>query len=424
MWKIPTGKGTIALPALLAIWSISLVVNLPGLAISPMLGNLDRIFPKASDLEIQLLTVLPNLLIIPFVLYSGKLSESRDKVRIVVVGLAIYLLAGILYFFADSMVALIAVSCLLGCGCGLVIPLAAGLIADTFVGRYRMRQLGIKSGISNMALVLATFAVGWLNRGNWHTPFLVYLIPAVPLCLMVFVRRGNPSAAAAMDNAPSGVGSAPAPVAAKVEWANPAPGEKVRGGFILGRIWGIVGLYAFTTYAVTIISYYLPFLIQEDRLGSDITGTITALFYLAVFLPGFFLPYIIKVLRQRTSLFSAVSIAAGLLLMAVARDHALLYVAAVMMGFGYGVFQPVIYDKATYTVTDGRKSTLALAVVLAVNYIAITVTPFVVDAFRHVFGIYNNHFPFLLNAVLTALFAVLVVVRRGSFTFRMSGEYL
>ena len=52
MWKIPTGKGTIALPALLAIWSISLVVNLPGLAISPMLGNLDRIFPKASDLEI------------------------------------------------------------------------------------------------------------------------------------------------------------------------------------------------------------------------------------------------------------------------------------------------------------------------------------------------------------------------------------
>lgn len=73
--RIPTGKGTITLPALLAIWSVSLVVNLPGLAVSPMLGNLDRIFPHASDLEIQLLTVLPNLLIIPFVLFSGKLSE-------------------------------------------------------------------------------------------------------------------------------------------------------------------------------------------------------------------------------------------------------------------------------------------------------------------------------------------------------------
>ena len=290
--RIPTGKGTITLPALLAIWSVSLVVNLPGLAVSPMLGNLDKIFPEASDLEIQLLTVLPNLLIIPFVLFSGKLSESRDKVRIVVIGLAIYLAAGILYFFARSMVALIVVSCLLGCGCGLVIPLAAGLIADTFVGKYRMQQLGIKSGISNMALVLATFVVGWLNRGNWHMPFLVYITPAIPLVLMVFVRRSNLVASVKMNHMPPGVGHAPAPV---VEWATPVKGEKVRDGFILSRMAGLVGLYAFITYAVTIISYYLPFLIQEDHLSSDITGTVTALFYLAVFLPGFCLPYIIKV---------------------------------------------------------------------------------------------------------------------------------
>ena len=202
--RIPTGKGTITLPALLAIWSVSLVVNLPGLAVSPMLGNLDRIFPHASDLEIQLLTVLPNLLIIPFVLFSGKLSESRDKVRIVITGLSIYLAAGVLYFFADNMVELILISCVLGCGCGLVIPLAAGMIADTFVGRYRMQQLGIKSGISNMALVLATFVVGWLNKGNWHLPFLVYLIPAIPLALMMLVRRRNPQASEKI-NMPSGV---------------------------------------------------------------------------------------------------------------------------------------------------------------------------------------------------------------------------
>ena len=422
MKRIPTGKGYITLPALLAIWSISLVVNLPGHAVSPMLGNLDRIFPHASDLEIQLLTVLPNLLIIPFVLFSGKLSESKDKVRIVVIGLAIYLLAGLLYFVADSMVALIAISCLLGCGCGLVIPLAAGLIADTFVGKYRMQQLGIKSGISNVALVLATFVVGWLNHGNWHTPFLVYLIPAVPLALMIFVRNRNPQASVKLNSAPPGAGSPPAAKAAR--GAAPLPGEKVRGGFILDRIAGLVGIYAFTTYAVTIISYYLPFLIQEDNLSSDITGTVTALFYLAVFLPGFCLPYIIRFFKQRTSLAATLSIAAGLLLMAVGRQHWLLYVAALMMGFGYGVFQPVIYDKATYTVTDGRKSTLALAIVLSVNYIAITVTPFIVDLFRDMFGTQSNHFPFFLNFVLTLLFGVAVVLKRNSFTFRMSDEYV
>ena len=187
--RINTGKGTISIMALIAIWSISLTVNLPGLAITPMLGNLDSIFPRTSELEIQLLTVLPNLFIIPFVLLSGRLSLYKSKIRIVVIALVIYLASGILYFFAGSMSDLIVISSLLGVGCGLLIPLAAGLLADTFAGRYRMRQLGIKSGISNIALVVATYAVGWLSHGNWRMPFLVYLIPAVPLVLSVFLRE-------------------------------------------------------------------------------------------------------------------------------------------------------------------------------------------------------------------------------------------
>lgn len=422
MIRIPTGNGSITLPALLAIWSISLVVNLPGLAVSPMLGNLDKIFPHVGDLEIQLLTVLPNLLIIPFVLFSGKLSESKDKVRIVVIGLAIYLVAGILYFFAESMPMLIATSCLLGCGCGLVIPLAAGLIADTFSGKYRMQQLGIKSGISNMALVAATFAVGWLNHGNWHTPFLVYLIPIIPLALILFVRNVNPTASVKMNSIPAGADLTQ--TESMPEVGTPKPGEKICKGFIVGRIMGLLGLYAFVTYTVSVISYYLPFLIQEDHLSSDITGTVTALFYLAVFLPGFILPYVIKLLGQRTSLLAAVSIAAGLLLMSMASEHIMLYVAAVLMGFGYGVFQPVIYDKATYTVTDGRKSTLSLAIVLSVNYIAVAMTPFVIDFFRYIIGTKSNHFPFILNFALTMLFAVVVVLRRKTFTFRMSNEFV
>ena len=422
MIRIPTGNGSITLPALLAIWSISLVVNLPGLAVSPMLGNLDKIFPHVGDLEIQLLTVLPNLLIIPFVLFSGKLSESKDKVRIVVIGLAIYLVAGILYFFAESMPMLIATSCLLGYGCGLVIPLAAGLIADTFSGKYRMQQLGIKSGISNMALVAATFAVGWLNHGNWHTPFLVYLIPIIPLALILFVRNVNPTASVKMNSIPAGADLTQ--TESMPEVGTPKPGEKICKGFIVGRIMGLLGLYAFVTYTVSVISYYLPFLIQEDHLSSDITGTVTALFYLAVFLPGFILPYVIKLLGQRTSLLAAVSIAAGLLLMSMASEHIMLYVAAVLMGFGYGVFQPVIYDKATYTVTDGRKSTLSLAIVLSVNYIAVAMTPFVIDFFRDIIGTKSNHFPFILNFALTMLFAVVVVLRRKTFTFRMSNEFV
>ena len=79
--RIQTGKGTVSPGVLLAIWSVSAVTSLPGLAVSPILGDLNRIFPHATNLEIQMLTSLPSLLIIPFVLLSGRLSVGRDKFR-------------------------------------------------------------------------------------------------------------------------------------------------------------------------------------------------------------------------------------------------------------------------------------------------------------------------------------------------------
>ena len=118
--KINTGKGSVSLVVLLAIWSVSAIASLPGLAISPILGDLNKVFPKVTDLEIQMLTSLPSLLIIPFVLLSGKLSEGRDKLTILVVGLSIFFLSGVACLFARSMAWLIVISCILGIGAGMV----------------------------------------------------------------------------------------------------------------------------------------------------------------------------------------------------------------------------------------------------------------------------------------------------------------
>ncbi len=441
--KINTGKGTISLMTLIAIWSISLTVNLPGLAITPMLGNLDKIFPHTSELEIQLLTVLPNLFIIPFVLLSGKLSLSKSKIKIVVVALAIYLASGILYFFAKSMVDLIVISCLLGIGCGLLIPLAAGLLADTFVGKYRMRQLGIKSGLSNIALVIATYVVGWLNHGNWRLPFLVYLIQAIPLVLSVFLR-GIPKAdlypafvtpspdvkATAKVASKASVAGVPAKaIHAKVPaYVNDEENGKpcrVKDGFIISRVWSLIAVYFFVCYATVIVSYYTPFLMQFDGMSDSDVGSVTAIFFLAVFLPGFILPYVVKMLRQTTLIACSIVMAGGIILMVAGHNFGVMCVAAVLVGFGYGVFQPLIYDKATQIVTDPAKSTLALAIVLAANYVSVSVTPFIVDGLRDIFDPHhlNNAFPFILNSILLGIFTFIVIIFRRSFVFRIDRSY-
>ena len=78
--KINTGQGTIPLITLIGIWSVSALTSLPGLAVSPILGELSTIFPHATELDIQMLTSLPSLLIIPFVLLAGKLAAASRTV--------------------------------------------------------------------------------------------------------------------------------------------------------------------------------------------------------------------------------------------------------------------------------------------------------------------------------------------------------
>ena len=186
--KINTGRGTIPLITLVGIWSVSALTSLPGLAVSPILGQLTTIFPHATELDIQMLTSLPSLLIIPFVLLAGKLAEKRDFVRLLKAGLWMFAASGVLYLFSDKMWQLMVVSALLGIGSGLIIPLSTGLVSRYFTGEYRVKQFGYSSAITNVTLVVATAVTGYLAEVNWHLPFVVYLLPLVSLLLVGYLK--------------------------------------------------------------------------------------------------------------------------------------------------------------------------------------------------------------------------------------------
>ena len=188
--RIKTGKGTIPVVTLLSIWSISAITALPGLAVTPILGDLHTIFPRVSNLDVQMISSFPNLFIIPFVLLSGKMSESKNKIRILVLGLCIFLISGVLYLFAKSIIAFILISCLLGVGAGMVTPLSTGLVADFFIGKYRTQQMGLSSGINNLTFVLATIVAGCLAAKIWHLPFIFFLILIFFLLLLHCLTHG------------------------------------------------------------------------------------------------------------------------------------------------------------------------------------------------------------------------------------------
>lgn len=415
--RIQTGKGTIPLMTLIAIWSISLVVNLPGLAITPILSNVKLVFPSASELEVQLITILPNLFIIPFVLLSGRLSESKSKVTLLAAGLVIYLASGILYFFAKSMTVLIIISCLLGIGSGIVIPIAAGFIADIFTGKYRMKQLGIKSGIANFALVIATFAVGLLSKDSWRMPFIVYLTPLIPLLFTPFLVGKDLSGKTVGASQSLGDDNKKAALKGAAGEATPTVHINWR------QLSGIMILYGVITYAIGVITFYLPFLTDKYKINDAEIGTITSVFFIAIMIPGFFLPAVIRIFKSWTIPVALMFLCGGLFLGYLAHGVWLLGVSAAIMGFGYGTIQPVIYDKAVET-APGVKSTFALSLVLAMNYFAVTVAPFIVDFFKFILHAQGNLFPYLLNAIIIAGMLVVSIIFMKHFTFAVNKEYM
>ena len=388
--KIETGRGTIPLITLVGIWSISALSALPGLAVSPILGQMSAIFPHASEFDIQLLSSLPSLLTIPFILLSGKLTERVNNITLLQAGLVIFALSGVLYLFSTQMWQLIAVSALLGIGAGIIVPLSTGLISRHFEGRYRTQQFGLSSAITNVTLVLATMLTGYLAEVNWHLPFVVYLAPVLSLLLSFSLKRDSVSSK---------------PVV-----------EAEAGRIDKRRLVGLMAFYGLITYLVIIVSFNLPFLMKEYHFDTGASGIIISLFFLAIMLPGFFLNPVLSFLGSLTKFTSLSCIAVGMLLILMSGNEWVLGGGAVLIGLGYGVMQPVIYDQTT-RVADTSKVTFALALVMAMNYLAILLCPVIIDTLQSLFHIHTQRFAFGFNLGITLLAVVWSYWKRHDFLF-------
>lgn len=401
--KINTGQGTVPLITLIGIWSVSALTSLPGLAVSPILGELSTIFPHATELDIQMLTSLPSLLIIPFVLLAGKLAEKRDFIRLLRVGLWLFAASGVLYLFSSRMWQLMAVSALLGIGAGLIIPLSTGLISRYFTGEYRVRQFGYSSAITNMTLVVATAVTGYLAEVHWRLPFAVYLLPLISLVLSAYLKKDTASVTIKQ-------------AAAIIPPIQSTPVISGKYGIHIRHLVQLMLFYGLVTYVVLAVTFNLPFLMEAHHFSSGNSGLMISLFFLAIMAPGFMLDSLVKLLGNKTKLYSLLAIATGLLLIWISPTEWLIVPGCILVGLGYGIIQPLIYDKTVDTATP-QKTTLALAFVMVMNYLAILLSPFITDFFQWIFHTGSQEFPFIFNLCITILIMYWAYAKKEEFLF-------
>ena len=117
---------------------------------------------------------------------------------------------------------------------------------------------------------------------------------------------------------------------------------------------------------------------------------------------------------DRTALGAAVGAALALVMM--------MLLAALAAGFGYGIMQPIIYDK-TATIAPPRSATLALSFVMAMNYLAVMICPFILSLLHTLFHTHSEHFGFRFNAVVVLIMALVALFDRKGFVLGLDERY-
>ena len=174
--------------------------------------------------------------------------------------------------------------------------------------------------------------------------------------------------------------------------------------------------YGTATIAVLAIILNLSFLMTEHHFSSGDSGLMISLFFLAIMTPGLFLDTIVKRCRKLTKAFSMLLITVGLFLIWIAPLEWLIISGCILCGFGYGIIQPLMYDKATHTALP-EKETMALAYVMVMNYLAILVYPFIVTFLQDMFHTQSQELPFILNILIALGGFIWAYCRRNEFLF-------
>ena len=184
--------------------------------------------------------------------------------------------------------------------------------------------------------------------------------------------------------------------------AESAPVIPGKYGIHVRHLLQLMLFYGLITYVVLVVTFDLPFLMEAHHFSSGNSGLMISLFFLAIMTPGFFLGHIVKWLGKSTKFYSLLSIAAGLLLIWISPKEWLIIPGCMLVGLGYGIIQPLIYDKTVDTAIP-EKTTLALAFVMVMNYLAILLSPFITDFFQTLFHTSSKEFPFIFNLCITLL---------------------
>ena len=399
MKGIKSGYGNNYLPfwAVFNLYVIFICTSIPGLAISPIMGDLTKIFPGTSPLESQMLEIGPNIAAIPFVFLGGWIGTRFNNNKLTTWTCVFYGIFGILFFFVPNMICLIILSFLIGIAAGILSPLASAFIADMFGGKKRTAQYGYTSATLNLVLMLCTIATGYLAKISWRLPFFIYLLPIVPLFFAKHFKKyiSDPSQIKKTDTAANG-------------------GKKVHYKFSeqvnMGMLVRYCIYYFVITFVIAAISLYLPF----RYTNSATAGDLTSILFFGIMISGYLLNWCLKWMKKGVAIICMIVITGGFVMMSITSEVIVVGIGIFLATFFYGIAQPYYYDRLSLA-SSRIALTLTLAWFAVMDSIGNVVAAPLIDLIVKIFHRSTTTDPnlaFWLCTILSLLGLVVVIIRK------------
>lgn len=399
MKGIKSGYGNNVLPlwAVFNLYVIFIITSIPGLAISPIMGDLQKIFPGTSQLETQFLTLGPNIAAIPFVFIGGWIGTKFNNMKLLNWTCLLYGIGGVLFFVAPNMITLILLSFIIGIAAGIVSPLSTAFIADLFGGSKRTEQYGYTSAVLNGVLMISVIATGYLAKIWWRLPFIIYLLPFVPLFFAAKFKNyiKEPQDIRKSDASKVGV---------------PKVHYKFSQQVNMPMLVRYCIYYFVITLVIAAISLYIPF----RYTNSATAGDLTSILFLGIMASGFTLNWCLRLLKNKVAIIVMALIAVGFVLMVVSDAAVIVGIGILIASYFYGIAQPYYYDRLSVASTRVAL-TLTLAWFASMDSIGNVVAPFIIDGIAKVMGTSTSAHPLIAFKVcmwITFISLAAVIIRK------------
>lgn len=167
----------------------AMMILMGGAAVAPALPFISEAFPDASDSVISLIITLPALAIALTGIFLGALSDKIGKIKVFIVSIAIFTIAGSSGYYLDNIYALLAGRFFLGIGIAGITCTTSSLIPCYYEGITRARVLGYQAAAMGFGVLVLEMSGGWLAGISWHAAFLIYLVGIVILAGVLLTMR-------------------------------------------------------------------------------------------------------------------------------------------------------------------------------------------------------------------------------------------